>query len=126
MAVGYGLLIWFEATLIIRWAGDLIFIPESLVWTIGGFAITAAIVFACGWFFFATFQTAPPARAAAAIVICATGLLANVAVFAWIGDVFPEMTFAQQQVFTCWVAWSYGLGLLTGVWPRSLARVPAA
>ena len=125
-ALGYGLLIWFESTIIIRWAGDLVFVPESPVWTAGAFAITAALVFAIGWFFFATFQTPPPARAAAAILICAVGLVADAAVFGWIDDVFPQMTAAQERLFACWVAWAYGLGLISGLWPTTLLRVPAA
>lgn len=124
-ALAYGLLIWFEATLIIRWAGDLIFIPESTVWTIGGFIVTAGVVFTVGWFFFTTFQTPPPARAAAAILICAVGLVADALVFGWIDDVFPQMTADQQRLFACWVAWAYGLGLISGLWPKNLARVPA-
>jgi hypothetical protein len=124
-ALAYGLLIWFEATLIIRWAGDLIFIPESTVWTVGGLIVTAGVVFAVGWFFFTTFQTPPAARAAAAILICAIGLVADAFVFGWINDVFPQMTLGQQRLFACWVAWAYGLGLISGLWPKNLARVPA-
>ena len=125
-ALAYGLLIWFETTLIIRWAGDLVFIPESTTWTIGSFIVTAALVFAIGWFFFTTFQTPPPTRAAAAILICAIGLVADACVFGWIDDVFPQMTAAQQRLFSVWVAWAYGFGLISGLWPAALVRVPTA
>jgi hypothetical protein len=112
-ALAYGLLIWLEATLIIRWAGDLVFIPENKLWTVGGFVITALIAYAIGWFFFATFQTPPAARAAAASLICA-----------WIEDVFPTMTAAQERLFAGWLVWGYGIGLLSGLWPARLPRVP--
>ena len=125
-ALAYGLLIWFEATLIIRWAGDLIFIPDNKIWTIGGFIVTAALAFAIGWFFFSTFQTPPPARAATAILICAVGLVANAFVFSWIDTVFPQMSAEQQRLFACWVAWAYGVGLISGMWPQRLMRVPVA
>jgi hypothetical protein len=124
-ALAYGLFIWLEATLIIRWAGDLIFIPESTVWTVGGFILTAPLVYAIGWFFFATFQTPPGARAAAAVLICAAGLIADAFVFVWIDSVFPYMADAQERLFASWVLWAYGLGLLSGVWPARLIRVPA-
>ncbi len=125
-ALAYGLLIWFEATLIIRWAGDLIFIPENKIWTIGGFVVTAALVFAVGWFFFATFQTPPAARAASAILICAVGLIADAFVFSWIDTVFPDMSSEQQRLFAVWIVWAYGVGLISGLWPQKLIRVPQA
>ena len=124
-ALAYGLFIWLEATLIIRWAGDLIFIPESTIWTIGGFIMTAVIVYGIGWFFFTTFQTSPAARAAATVLICAVGLIADAFVFVWIDAVLPYMTDAQERLFASWVAWAYGLGLLSGIWPARLIRVPA-
>ena len=121
-----GLFIWFESTIIIRWAGNLVFVPENVPWIIGTFAATALLVFSIGWFFFATFQTPPPARAAAAILICAIGLVADAGVFGWINDVFPQMTASQERLFAGWVAWAYGLGVISGLWPRHLLRVPAA
>jgi hypothetical protein len=125
-AVGYGLLIWFEATLIIRWAGDWIFVPGDTVWIAGTFAVTSVVVFLVGWFFFASFQTPPLARAAAALLICATGLMADAFVLAWIDVVFPDMDAGQERLFAVWLAWAYGLGLLSGIWPKYLPRVPAA
>jgi Family of unknown function (DUF5367) len=125
-ALAYGLLIWFEATLIIRWMGDLIFIPEHKLWTIGGFVVTAALAFSIGWFFFATFQTTPGQRAASAIIICASGLIADALVFSWIDTAFPDMSGEQQRLFSVWVAWAYGVGLLSGLWPQKLTHVPQA
>ncbi|MBL8781385.1 MAG: DUF5367 family protein [Alphaproteobacteria bacterium] len=123
-AIAYGLFIWLEATLIIRWAGDLVFVPESTIWTVSVFVLTAPLVYAIGWFFFATFQTPPGARAAAAVLICAAGLIADAMVVLWIDNVFPTMTEAQARLFAGWVPWAYGLGLLSGVWPSRLIRVP--
>jgi len=123
-AIAYGLFIWLEATLIIRWAGDLVFVPESTIWTVSVFVLTAPLVYAIGWFFFATFQTPPGARAAAAVLICAAGLIADALVVLWIDNVFPIMTEAQERLFAGWVPWAYGLGLLSGVWPARLIRVP--
>ena len=124
-ALGYGLLIWFEATLMIRWAGDLIFVPESVPWTVGSFVITAWLVFAVGWFFFYTFQTAPIVRAQAAILICAVGLVADAFVTLAIDRVFPDMTAPQERLFAAWLAWAYGIGLVSGLWPLRMPRVPA-
>ena len=124
-ALGYGLLIWFEATLIIRWAGDLIFVPESTLWTAGLFALTVLLVFAIGWFFFYAFQTPPAGRAAAAILICASGLVADAFTTIFIDTVFPQMTVEQDRLFTAWIAWAYGIGLLSGLWPQRMPRVPA-
>lgn len=123
-ALGYGLLIWFEAALTIRLAGDLIFVPNSAVWTIGVFVVTAWLVFAIGWFFFYTFQTPPRERAAAAIVICAAGLVADAFLTLSIDRVFPDMTGAQERLFAAWLAWAYGIGLVSGIWPERMPRVP--
>ncbi|HEX5690483.1 MAG TPA: DUF5367 family protein [Roseiflexaceae bacterium] len=124
-ALGYGLLIWFEATLIIRWADDLIFVPESFAWSVGLFLLTAWLVFAVGWFFFYAFQTPPIERAGAAILICAVGLVANTFVTLFIDRVFPNMTAPQERLFAAWLAWAYGIGLVSGVWPARMPRVPA-
>jgi hypothetical protein len=124
-ALGYGLLIWFEAAVIIRWAGDLVFVPESAVWTVGLFVVTAWLVFAIGWFFFYTFQTPPRERAGAAIVICAAGLVADAFLTLSIDRVFPDMTPAQERLFAAWLAWAYGIGLVSGIWPARMPRVPA-
>lgn len=124
-ALGYGLLIWFEATVIIRWAGDLIFVPDSLAWSVGLFLLTAWLVFAVGWFFFYAFQTLPYERAAAAILICAVGLVADAFTTLFIDRVFPDMTGGQERLFAAWLAWAYGIGLVSGVWPHRMPRVPA-
>jgi hypothetical protein len=123
-ALGYGLVVWFETTLIIRWFVDLIFIPDSLVWTVGGFAITAGLVFVVGWVFFAWMKTPPVQRMASAIIICSIGLVADAFVFAYIDQVFPSMTLEQQRLFAGWVVWAYGIGLVSGIWPRHLYWVP--
>ena len=125
-AMGYGLLIWFEATLIIRWMGDLIFVPESVPWTVGLYAVTPVLVYAVGWSFFWLFQTPRGERAASAILICATGLVANAAVIGWIDFVLPDLSTAQDRLYSSWIVWAYGIGLLSGLWPRHLVRVPAA
>lgn len=125
-AVGYGLLIWFEATLIIRWVGNLIFVPGDTVWMGGVFFVTSVAVFLIGWSFFAWFRTPPPTRTAAALIICATGLIADAIVLSWLDVVFPEMNAAQARLFAIWLSWAYGLGLLSGVWPKSLPYVPSA
>lgn len=125
-AVGYGLLIWLEATLIIRWTGDLIFVPGDAVWIAGTFVVTSITVFLVGWFFFASFQTPPQTRAAAALLICATGLMADAFVLSWIDVVFPDMDAAQARLFAIWLSWAYGLGLLSGLWPKKLPYVPTA
>ena len=38
---------------------------------------------------------------------------------------FPGMTKEQLAWFSAWFAWGYGVGLLSGLWPRSLYGVPA-
>ncbi len=125
-ALAYGLLIWFETTLIIRWMGELIFVPDNLAWTAALFVVTPVLVYSIGWFFFAAFQTPRNERAAAAILICASGLLGDAAVIGWIDVALPGLNAGQERLFASWIAWAYGFGLLSGLWPRNLARVPAA
>ena len=125
-ALAYGLLIWFEATLIIRWAGEQIFVPGNVAWTAALFVVTPVLVYSIGWFFFVVFQTPRAERAAAAILICASGLLGDAAVIGWIDVVLPGLNSGQERLFASWIAWAYGFGLLSGLWPRNLARVPVA
>ena len=125
-AIGYGLLIWFEATLMIRWFGNWVFRPDDLQMTLALFAATFLVVYAVGWFFFWSFRTPRDERAAAAILICAIGLVADAAVLGASSQVFPGFSPAQQQLFASWVAWAYGTGLLSGLWPRKMPLLPAA
>ncbi|MBL9096089.1 MAG: DUF5367 family protein [Alphaproteobacteria bacterium] len=124
-AIAYGLLIWFEATLMIRFLGNYLLVPGNTLLTVAVFALTVPLVVAIGWFFFAAFQTRPLERAIAAILICAAGLIADAFVFVWIENVFPVMSETQGRMFASWLLWAYGIGLLSGVWPRRLPRVPA-
>ena len=124
-AIGYGLLIWFEATVMVRWFGDYLFVPRQTALTIAVFAAAVPLVFAIGWFFFASFKTSPLERAASAIIIVAAGLIADAFVFVWIENVFPVMGTTQARMFASWLLWAYGIGLLSGVWPRRLRWVPA-
>ena len=124
-AIAYGLLIWFEATLMIRFLGNYLLVPGNTLLTVAVFALTVPLVVAIGWFFFAAFQTRPLERAMAAILICAAGLIADAFVFVWIENVFPVMSETQGRMFASWLLWAYGIGLLSGVWPRRLPRVPA-
>ena len=125
-AIAYGLLIWFEATVIVRWVGNYVLVPGNTTLTIAVFVLTVPLVFAIGWFFFTAFQTRPLERAITTILICAAGLVADSFVFVWIENVFPIMSATQERVFASWLLWAYGLGLLSGVWPARLPRVPVA
>ena len=124
-AIAYGLLIWFEATLMIRFLGNYLLVPGNTLLTVAVFALTVPLVVAIGWFFFAAFQTRPLERAIAAILICAAGLIADACVFVWIETVCPVRSETQGRMFASWLLWAYGIGLLSGVWPRRLPRVPA-
>jgi zinc transporter ZupT len=124
-AIAYGLLIWFEATLTIRFLGNYVLVPGNTLLTVAVFALTVPLVVAIGWFFFAAFQTRPLEGAISAILICASGLIADAFVFVWIENVFPVMSETQGRMFASWLLWAYGIGLLSGVWPRRLPRVPA-
>jgi len=123
-SLGYGLLIWFEAALTIRLLGNYIFVPDRLIWMALIFAGTAVLAFAIGWFFFQWFQTTPAQRAATALLICAVGLIGDTAVLMLPDFFFPGMTKDQLFWFSAWFAWGYGIGLLSGLWPRFLYGVP--
>ena len=124
-ALGYGALVWLEATLTIRFLGDWIFMPEDPRGSLALFALTPLIVFAVGWCFFYMLKTPREERAAAAILICAIGLVGDAAVLGWNTTVFPDLDAGQQRLFASWVAWAYGTGLLSGLWPRKMPGVPA-
>src|SRR5262245_47401390 len=115
-SLGYGLLIWFEAALTIRFLGSYIFIPDRLMWMALIFGGTAVLAFAIGWFFFQWFQTTPPQRAATTIVICAVGLIGDTIVLMLPDLFFPGMTKEQLAWFSAWFAWGYGVGLISGIW----------
>ena len=123
-SLGYGFLIWFEAGLTIRFFGDYIFVPDRLMWMAIIFAGTAVLAFAVGWFYFQWFQTTPAQRAGSAILICAVGLIGDTVVLMQPQFFFPGMTAEQIAWFGAWFAWGYGVGLLSGLWPRSLYGVP--
>ena len=123
-AVGYGLLIWFEATIMIRWLGEWIFLPQSTPFTVALFAATVLVVYSVGWCFFYMFRTPHVERAASAVLICAAGLIANAAVIGWNAQVFPSFSPEQHRLFASWVVWAYGTGLISGIWPRQMPFMP--
>jgi len=123
-ALGFGLLIWFEAAATIRFFGDYIFVPDRLVWMAIIFAGTAVLAFSIGWFYFYCFKTPPAQRAASALLICAVGLLGDTGILMQPGFFFPSMTNQQIAWFGAWFAWGYGIGLLSGLWPSRLYGVP--
>ena len=124
-AFAYGLLIWFEAAMTVRFLGNFIFRPADLPWMAGIFGGTAVLAFGIGYFFFQWFQTTPPQRAASALLICAVGLIGNTVVLMQPALFFPGMTQEQLAWFAAWFAWGYGLGLLSGILPVRLPGVPA-
>lgn len=124
-ALGYGLLIWTEATLMIRWLGEWIFFPQSTIFTVTLFLLTPLVVFCVGWCFFYMFKTPGEERAAAAIIICASGLMANAGVIGWNDFVFPDFDASQHRLYSSWMAWAYGTGLISGLWPRRMPLIPA-
>ena len=124
-ALGYGALIWLEATLTIRYLGNWIFMPQDMQATAALFALTPLVVYAVGWCFFYMFKTPREERAAAAILICAIGLVGDALVLGWSTTVYPDFDADQQRLFASWVAWAYGTGLLSGLWPSRMPGVPA-
>lgn len=119
-AVLYGLYIWVQATLTIRWFGGSIFKPDDDVFMAVVFVVTVALVYGAGYFFYQLFKLDQFQRADAAILICAAGLIVDVPVLLYTDVFLPDMTAAQFPWFAAWVVWGYGVGILTGVLPRRL------
>jgi hypothetical protein len=124
-ALSYGLLIWFEAALTIRFLSFYIFRPGDLTWMAGIFGGTAILAFGLGWFYFSVFQTTPAQRVASALLICAVGLIGDAIILMKPDVFFPGMTHEQLALFAAWFVWGYGLGVISGLWPRALYGVPA-
>jgi hypothetical protein len=123
-ALGYGLLIWLEAAAMIRFLGHYIFVPERPDWMALVFVVTALLAYGIGWFYFLWLKTTPAQRAASALLICAVGLIGDTVVLMQPNFFFPGMTKEQLAWFSAWFAWGYGVGLLSGLWPRWLYGVP--
>jgi hypothetical protein len=123
-AVLYGLYIWVQATLTIRWFGDSIFRPDDPFFMAIVFLVSVGLVYGAGYFFYKLFMLTPFQRADAGILICSAGLLADIPVFLYRDLFFPDMTAAQLPWFAAWVIWGYGIGILTGVFPRHIVGLP--
>jgi hypothetical protein len=123
-AVLYGLYIWIQATLTIRWFGGSIFIPDEPYFMAIVFLASIGLVYGAGYFFYKLFALNPFQRADAAILICAAGLIADIPVILYLPFFFPDMTAAQMPWFAAWVISGYGAGILTGVFPRHIAGLP--
>lgn len=123
-AVLYGLYIWVQATLTIRWFGESIFRPDEPVFMAIVFLVSLGLVYGAGYFFYKLFSLNPFQRADAAILICAAGLIADIPVLLYKDFFFPDMTVAQVQWFAVWVFWGYGVGILTGVFPKHIPGLP--
>jgi hypothetical protein len=123
-AVLYGLYIWAQATLTIRWFGGFILRPDDPVFMSVVFLVTVGLVYGVGYFFYKLFMLDPFQRADAGILICAAGLIADIPVFLYASVFFPDMTPEQFPWFAAWVVWGFGVGILTGVIPKHIAGLP--
>jgi predicted Na+-dependent transporter len=123
-AVVYGLYIWVQATLTIRWFGYAVIMPDDPAYMGIVFLVTILVVYGVGYFFFRPFRLAPGDRAAATILICAPGLLADVLVILFYNEFFPDAAPNTLPVFAAWVLWAYGVGAISGVWPSHLPGLP--
>jgi hypothetical protein len=88
------------------------------------FLVSIGLVYGVGYFFYKLFSLTPFQRAEAAILICAAGLIADIPVLLFRDFFFPDMTAAQLPFFAAWVFWGYGVGIVTGVFPKHIAGLP--
>jgi hypothetical protein len=88
------------------------------------FLAAVGLVYGAGYFFYRMFMLTPFERADAAILICATGLIADVPVFLYPEIFFPDLSAALTPWITGWIAWGYAVGIVTGVFPRHLPGLP--
>jgi hypothetical protein len=123
-AVIYGLYIWVQATLTIRWFGSYIFLPNEPAIMAGVFLVTVGMVYGAAYFFYKMFALTAFQRADAAILICAAGLVADIPVFLYWHIFFPDLSTALTPWVAAWIMWGYGIGILTGVVPRHLPGLP--
>jgi hypothetical protein len=123
-ALLYGLYIWVQVTLTIRWFGDWIFKPDDAVFMGIVFLASVGLVYGAGYFFYKLFMLSPFQRADAGVLICAAGLLADIPVFLHKSFFFPDMTPEQFPWFAAWAIFGYGVGILTGVFPKHIAGLP--
>lgn len=114
----YGLYIWFQATLTIRFFPNEIFKPDDPLFMVAVFAFSGLAVYAAAWVFFRLFDLGIRHRFEAVALICGAGLFADIGVAIYIRDVFPAMDPRAHGWFAAWVFWGYAVGLMTPFWPR--------
>ena len=119
-AVLYGLYIWVQATLTIRWFGDAIFRPGEPFYMAFVFVVTIGLVYGAGWFFYRMFKLNGLDRAIAGIVICAAICFANIPALLNTSWFFPDIKAGQLPWLAAWDLWGIGVGILTGILPNNL------
>ena len=123
--LGWGLLIWFVATILTYLVGPHVFAPGNW-WRLGLlFATAIPLVGAVTYPFYIWRGIPTKDYATAAICIAVPGMVLDVDVLLFFDWVFPHMADGAERLFSAWLLWAYGLILLTGLFPLATERSDA-
>lgn len=117
---GFGLLVWFLATVIFRLAGDVFFLYEDNLVMLGLYIVAAVglIVVSLGVFRYQKLDRSQWFEAAAFMVV--PGMILDAGVSHFFADIMVNMDAGADGAFAGWLLWAYAMPLVTAALPASL------
>ncbi|MFD2573166.1 DUF5367 family protein [Spirosoma soli] len=110
-----GLVVWLIATLLIRLAGQYLFVPNSPYLTIGAFVGVAVLMAGLMTVLYRIKGVWGSQRLEAAVLFAVPGMLLDAGTVFFFTNVFPNMPAQASSLFAAWLFWGYSIVLLTGV-----------
>lgn len=108
-------MIWLVATLIIRFWGEIFFIPDSNVSMIASFLFSVFFLPPLAYSLFVWQNIEPMQRKDAAICLAIPGMLLDALTNYFFPYFFPNLPDAANGAFGAWLLWGYAIVLITGI-----------
>lgn len=110
--LGYGLGIWLIGTLVIRFFGQWLFLPESLIAIAVLFLVSIPAMFALINLGYRLDKTEASDSLVSAAYILIPGLILDGLLYALPGVLFPNLSLSQAGLVATWLLWSYGWAMV--------------
>lgn len=115
LAIGF--VIWLLATLMVRMAGQWLFVPGNWVLVVVLNLITFAAMLGLAQAIYRRFGVESEQRSQVAVWLALPGLLLDGLLSLFMGVAFPNIALEAQHLFAGWLLLAYGAVFLS-TWPR--------
>jgi hypothetical protein len=117
--LAFGLTVWFVATVALRFFGQWIFLPDSVLAVTILFAASIPVMFALMQMAYSMTKVQPTEKLLGAVYVIVPGLLLDGLLYAAPTVLMPNLSVAQAGLVAAWLLWCYGWVLVTALFNPS-------